>query len=125
MCAPLTVSLDRSHSEHRLSIIHGHHRRRTHVAPGPRHRPRWLLARHARQLDHLPAGPGICPEIPARTNLGSIFQHRGLLHWHLYQHPYQEEEACCFEEEGEFSPRAERWSSWLIRTFLALRRWAK
>ena len=100
----LTLTSDCPDPKHRVSVFNGLHRRRTHMASSARHRPRRFLARYARQLDHLANRPSICPEFPAGTNLGPIFQHCGLLHWHLHQHTHQEEEACCFEEEGKFVP---------------------
>lgn len=100
MTMTLTVLTDRADSKYCVSLINGRHCRCPHLASSPRHRSRWFLACHARQLDHFSLGIGIRPEIPTRTHLGAVLQHSGVLYWHLYQHSYQEEEACCAEEEG-------------------------
>ena len=87
--------------KHHLPGLHGGHRRRAHLAPDPRHDPRRLHARHARQLDHQPVRACVCADVPAGADLGAILQHCRLRHRHVHQHAHQKEEVGSLEEEGE------------------------
>ena len=92
-----------ANSERDLPCFHGCHCRCSYLAPNPSNSKSWLYASHEDQLDFLTHSIGLCPEIPARADLGTVLQHYCVCDRYLHQHPYQEEEACCFEEEGWFN----------------------
>jgi hypothetical protein len=96
-CAP-----DLANSEYDLPCFHGYHCWRSHLAPDPSDSKSWLHASYEDQLDFFTHSTGLCAEILARTDLGSILQHDLICDRHLYQYSHQEEEACCVEEEGQF-----------------------
>jgi hypothetical protein len=91
-----------ANSEYDLPCLDGCHCRRSHLAPDSSNSKSWLHASYEDQLDFLTHSVGLRAEVLARTDLGSLFQHDLICDRHLYQYSHQEEEACCFEEEGQF-----------------------
>ena len=102
--------IDCTNPEFGLSDFNGDYCRSSHIPPSSCYHSRRLLAGDEGELDYVPARIGICAEVPPGANLGTVLQHRRIRHWYIYQCSYQEEEACCVEEEGRCS------TLWLNRT---------
>ena len=73
-----------THSEYCLFDFDGCYCGCQNVPSGPGDRSSRFYACDESQLGHLAVGSGVCPEIPAGADLGAIFQHCGLLYWHIY-----------------------------------------
>ena len=92
---------DCAHPERCLPDINGHHCRSQNLPPGQCDRSCGVHARHEGHLDHLAAGAGVCPEVPARADLGTFLQLRGVRYRHVHKCTYQEEEVGSVEEESK------------------------
>lgn len=89
--------------ELRIPRLHGHHRRRKDIPSGQGYSQGGFHASHESQLDHITSRSGVRAEVPARTDVGALFQHCGIRHRDLHQCAHEEEEAGCIEEEGMFA----------------------
>jgi hypothetical protein len=87
----LTVMKGCSHPKQCVPHLDGHHRRREDNSSSPCDLESRFHACHEGQLDHFPARPRLRAEVPSRAHLGSLLQHRRLLHRHLCQLSHKEE----------------------------------
>lgn len=89
-----------SDSEQRVPVLDGHHRWREDIPPGPRDLEGRIHACDEGQLGRLPSHSCLRPEVPSRTHLGPVLQHRRLRHRNLRQLRNQEEAPRGFEKEA-------------------------
>lgn len=80
---------DSAYPEHRLSCFDGGNCWCSNLAPGQSNCTSWIPASDESQLDHITSCTRIRPEIPSRTDMGSVLQHHCLCYRHIYQHSHQ------------------------------------